>query len=879
VVTQQQVQQRRQQLAQAQRQIEEQQRRLPQITQEQLRGGQFATRQGIIARKQLSKSRARLGEKEREIQEARSQFERQIALSAPQYATQEALQSLKQRTKGYIKNRIESLKDRLNTAFGEEKNRIRAEIRTLEKAQKLPTQSLAVAIETGQLDRAVRKSRLQSTYLKRGVISQITGKTPEYTREEISKAFSYSVEPELLTQQEKQKLEGIRYFEKLKKGEIKFEPVAPEIVPFSELPFTERALIKLGYGEVKGITPVYGQSPSLFYGGTRGEYAGEAMYAVTRDRFAPTLTTSFLTETGLTSTALRPVGGVTPKLTSVSLKPKPGGFYETYVKDIPKGIKTAVKGKEVTIPVQVRATPTTSQIVISDPRLKRQVIETLPEKLVVKEKPISVVLSETRGTTGQVRVLRRPLKKDKVLGYEPPLTTKSIGVSQPETGLYKVLPKKQTEVLAKKTEDILFKREFGSAKDLEIGKGVKIKSESFISTTEFPLIEETGIKPFTIKGLGKFKQVKPKKIQRTGEIKGFLEEYERGLKELKEGVVLPYSKAEGILGFKPLYRFEPAQFQRVKLFSMGEEGTEKVLFTVTRQLQLPSLAKIRPSPLPIYQTASGKTITQDLGLGIPKPISITQEQTKTQTLVPKTKPSIQKPKEETRVKQIMIKAREIEKEKFKDIQKIAPSERIKGYEEVLQEQLQIQKKLTKQLSKQSIKSRQRIRERTKQIQKALQIPSQIQLQKQTTGQITRQVPKVPAPRIPLIPRTKISGSISYPKISKQAMKSQSKAYQLLIKRFGKYKPIKITTRGRALKLGEEITRKTLAASFKVVPTKKLITQKDIDYSVGKEFRQFKIKKGKRIPLLDEFIQKKGTRLGTKSEVSEIMGFRKRRKKR
>jgi hypothetical protein len=70
----------------------------------------------------------------------------------------------------------------------------------------------------------------------------------------------------------------------------------------------------------------------------------------------------------------------------------------------------------------------------------------------------------------------------------------------------------------------------------------------------------------------------------------------------------------------------------------------------------------------------------------------------------------------------------------------------------------------------------------------------------------------------------------------------------------------------------------LVATFKLKKEpKKRTTIKDIQYYPSPEiFRTFKIKKSKRIPLKDTFIQKRSKRLDTRAEVSEIQFFRKRK---
>lgn len=81
--------------------------------------------------------------------------------------------------------------------------------------------------------------------------------------------------------------------------------------------------------------------------------------------------------------------------------------------------------------------------------------------------------------------------------------------------------------------------------------------------------------------------------------------------------------------------------------------------------------------------------------------------------------------------------------------------------------------------------------------------------------------------------------------------------------------------GKALKLGEGEAKRTLAATFKLVP-KGFTQQKDIDFRVGEEFRNFQIRQGKRVETPLQFIQKSEFRLSSQTERSEISKFRKLR---
>lgn len=190
--------------------------------------------------------------------------------------------------------------------------------------------------------------------------------------------------------------------------------------------------------------------------------------------------------------------------------------------------------------------------------------------------------------------------------------------------------------------------------------------------------------------------------------------------------------------------------------------------------------------------------------------------------------------------------------------------------------------LTDILPKERTLERTRELTRTRMGLKTLQ-KQQLKLKQITQPTIPREITRPRPTPTPTPPPPPIIPIISFPKgttqnILKRSKKSYSKAYRLMIKRFGKYKPIGEYKRGEALRRGEKITRETLAASFKLEPTKKLIKGKTKPYKVSDIFRPYKIRKGKKIPLLDEFIQKRGTRLGTRTEVGAIQRARKSKRR-
>ena len=106
---------------------------------------------------------------------------------------------------------------------------------------------------------------------------------------------------------------------------------------------------------------------------------------------------------------------------------------------------------------------------------------------------------------------------------------------------------------------------------------------------------------------------------------------------------------------------------------------------------------------------------------------------------------------------------------------------------------------------------------------------------------------------------------------------ETPGFELFVKRRGKFLKVPgLFPKGKALQKGALITRGTLAATFKVVKTKKFVAAPEFGFTPSpKVFRQFKIVKGKRVPLKDIFIQRAKFRLGTEGEIGEIMGAKRR----
>lgn len=83
-------------------------------------------------------------------------------------------------------------------------------------------------------------------------------------------------------------------------------------------------------------------------------------------------------------------------------------------------------------------------------------------------------------------------------------------------------------------------------------------------------------------------------------------------------------------------------------------------------------------------------------------------------------------------------------------------------------------------------------------------------------------------------------------------------------------------KGSALRVGAIRARKTLRATFGVEPTGIKISRKDITFTPSRSmFRGYRIVKGKRAPLQNIYIQRRGKRLSARSEVKSIHIARRR----
>ena len=140
-------------------------------------------------------------------------------------------------------------------------------------------------------------------------------------------------------------------------------------------------------------------------------------------------------------------------------------------------------------------------------------------------------------------------------------------------------------------------------------------------------------------------------------------------------------------------------------------------------------------------------------------------------------------------------------------------------------------------------------------------------QKITQRQLQRQFQRTKLQRTPVQFLTQ-----EKKQLPKKEPKILVQGFEVYVKRKGKWVKVKEKPlpKYQAVKLGAKITRTSLAASFKVRESKKKIPYERGEFEPSPMiFRSYKIVKGRRVPLTDEYIQRRGKRLGTRTEVREI----------
>ena len=170
------------------------------------------------------------------------------------------------------------------------------------------------------------------------------------------------------------------------------------------------------------------------------------------------------------------------------------------------------------------------------------------------------------------------------------------------------------------------------------------------------------------------------------------------------------------------------------------------------------------------------------------------------------------------------------------------------------------------------------------------IPREIVIPREVNIPREFNIPRESVPFGPLSVITRIP-KIDIPFIGKKAKKTQQKKisrkgmleslYIPQVKRRGTFITVGLpTTKAKAIRRGEFVTRQTASATFKVVPTKaKAFVSAPESYRPSEKlFRSYGIVKGKPVQLKDTFIQKKTKRIGTAGEKAEItrLGIAKRK---
>lgn len=135
-------------------------------------------------------------------------------------------------------------------------------------------------------------------------------------------------------------------------------------------------------------------------------------------------------------------------------------------------------------------------------------------------------------------------------------------------------------------------------------------------------------------------------------------------------------------------------------------------------------------------------------------------------------------------------------------------------------------------------------------------------------------PKTPSLTYPPLVPTKAPPILKIPKFPHKRTKKPKAVpgYRpYVIKKGEKVYLGEILPRGEAIFKGEEEAKKTLRATFGIEPTKTKVPAGQLeDYTPSRKlFRGFRIQKGKKIPLKDTFIQKRGKRLTFPGEIREI----------
>ena len=196
-------------------------------------------------------------------------------------------------------------------------------------------------------------------------------------------------------------------------------------------------------------------------------------------------------------------------------------------------------------------------------------------------------------------------------------------------------------------------------------------------------------------------------------------------------------------------------------------------------------------------------------------------------------------------------------------------ERQKEIELQVEKQVEIEKQISKPKPRLDVIPREKLKTPTRLLFKLGQVPIQKQPPPPPTKIRTPTKPKIP--KVPFI----FGGGVQK-KVKVIKKKEGKQAFEVQVKRFGKFETIsKGLPKGKALKEGTKETKTTLAATFRIVP-KGTTTKKDIKFKPSSQI--YRQPKGKVKPPYPTFIERRGFRLSTGSEVSQIKTAKRRKRK-
>jgi hypothetical protein len=184
-----------------------------------------------------------------------------------------------------------------------------------------------------------------------------------------------------------------------------------------------------------------------------------------------------------------------------------------------------------------------------------------------------------------------------------------------------------------------------------------------------------------------------------------------------------------------------------------------------------------------------------------------------------------------------------------------------------------------------LETRQILRETARESAREALRYGQRNIARQATRQVTRQTTRltlrevVRSTTIVKIPATKTPSGrfppLLFPRYPRGKERGRATlGFRTFVIRRGRERFLRgIFSKGIALSRGQSAARRTLAATFGVKPTKVKVRAGALSFAPSKQFRGFRIKQGRAVPLKDIFIQRRGARLSSLGEVREIQQSR------